>query len=436
MEEEITLSKRQQECLVVLIEAINGNITNEEASRRLGLSVRQIQRKKKAYRGEGARSLAHKNKGKPPINVYSEQLKKYIVELYRSEYSGWNFCHFNDQLADEHDIIVSYSFLRRILIENGIKSPRRNKHKRKAHPPRERKENAGELIQVDASKHRWLYNTEEYQYLHGAIDDATGTVTACIMMKEECSLGYQLLLRDTIVKYGMPCCLYTDYRTVFQVTKKLSVKDVEAGRKLTATRFAEMCGRNGIEIRSTIDPRAKGRIERLWNSFQDRLVKELARSKIDTIEEANKYINEVFLQKYNAKFASPIDYTSHNLFYTVGINFDCNYKLALRYPHKVLERCYVKMDNTYYVIQKDGKDYHLDTYESVDVYKLLDGTLCLQYKDDWYGLRRIEAKPKHVYVRKTKNDEELRIARSEAAKKGAANSPWRNNMSAFFRPKS
>lgn len=152
--------------------------------------------------------------------------------------------------------------------------------RRNTHPPRPRRENAGELIQVDASKHKWFYNDETYYYLHGGIDDATGIVTSCFLTTQETIYGYQMIMKDTILNYGIPECLYTDYRTVFKSGKKeLTLEEELSGKEIKNTRFANMLNYIGTDIISTIDPRSKGRIERLWRTFQDRLYKELKKEK-------------------------------------------------------------------------------------------------------------------------------------------------------------
>lgn len=171
---EITLSMKEQEKLAIIIQYADGKISCSDAAKQLGLSVRQVQRKKKAYLVEGMSSIIHKAKGKASGRGYSEAFKQHILTIYRQEYAGWNFCHFSDVLEDE------------------------------------------------------------YFYLHGAIDDATSIVVACILMEQETCLDYQLLMRDTIQHYGIPECLYTDYRTVFQsnqANKEMSLEDYVAGKK-------------------------------------------------------------------------------------------------------------------------------------------------------------------------------------------------------------
>ena len=429
---EITLSMKEQEKLAIIIRYCDGLITGSEAARQLGLSVRQIQRKKKAYQEEGMSSIIHKSKGRSTGRGFSDDLSNRILSLYKEEYNGWNFCHFGDALEDDYQIYVSDSYLYKLLTANGYKSPARKKRKPKSHPPRTRRENAGELVQVDASKHHWLYGRNEYFHLHGAIDDATGIVTACIMMKEETTLGYQLLMVDTIKRYGIPECLYTDYRTVFQSSKanqEMSLDDYVAGKKIKDTKFAAMWKKIGSDIISTTNPRAKGRIERLWRTFQDRLLKELRKHKISTIEEANLYINEVFLPRYNARFASTIN-CNKNCFVMVPEDFDYNRKLATWDERKILNGCYVSVGGKYYIVKRDGKAIYTTSQDKYPIYLYLDGTRHLYYDGRMCDLELVPqklAKPKVVRIPKPRIREE-----TNNNTKQKPNSPWRQFNPNYF----
>ena len=207
-DERITLTMKEQRINDILVKLISGEIKTIDAVRLTGLSERQIYRKKKAYKENGIASIPHQSKNKSNGKGYSNELKDMIVNLYLDEYSGWNFYHFNDTLEDYHHIKVSDTFIYNLLTSNGIHSPNEYKKRKSSHPPRERRENAGELIQVDASKHKWFYDDDRYYYLHGGIDDATGTVTSCFFAEQETIFGYQMIMKQTIMSYGIPECLY------------------------------------------------------------------------------------------------------------------------------------------------------------------------------------------------------------------------------------
>ena len=195
-DERITLTMKEQRINNIMVKLVSKEISMSDAIRLTGLSERQLYRKKKDYILNGIDSIPHKLRGKPNGKGYSEEFKNKIIKLYKDEYNGWNFYHFNDALEDYHKIKVSDSFIYNLLTSIGVESPHKYKTKnRTTHPPRERRENAGELIQVDASKHQWFYGDSSYYYLHGGIDDCTGKITSCFFQKEETTFGYQMILK-------------------------------------------------------------------------------------------------------------------------------------------------------------------------------------------------------------------------------------------------
>ena len=424
MKGSITLNPKEQKMNDIMVKLIAKEITISQVCKLTGLSERQIYRKKKNYLEKGIYSIPHQLKLHPSKKGYSKNLKNKIINLYKQEYFGWNFHNFNDELEDVYNIKVSDTFIYNLLTKNNIDSPYKLKKKNKAHPPRPRRENAGELIQVDASKHKWFFNDDNYYYLHGGIDDATETVTSCFFANQETIYGYQMVLKDTIMNYGIPECLYTDYRTIFKSNKKeLSLEEELNGKEIKNTKFANMLNHIGTDIISTTDPRSKGRIERLWRTFQDRLYKELKKNNINSIKKANQYIKDVFLPKYNARFASEIDYTK-NSFICVDDNFDYNKELAIWSEYHIYHNCYLKFNGTYYLIIKNGEKTCINSKEFVKVYTFMDGSHHIYFNNDWYDLKpikQIDLEINKDHSKKLLSSEE----RYEIIKKVSKNSPWR-----------
>lgn len=389
MNEGITLTMKEQRINDIMVKLLAEDISIHDAMRLTGLSERQIYRKKKSYKQKGIKSIPHKNRGKSTGRGYPNDLKDKIINLYNQEYLGWNFYHFNDTLEDFHGIKVSDTFIYNLLTSNGIESPHKYKSRKKSYPPRERREYAGELIQVDASKHKWFYGDDNYYYLHGGIDDATGTVTSGYFDTQETIFGYQMIMKQTIQNYGIPECLYTDYRTVFKSSKQeLTLEEELDGKQIKNTRFANMLEHIGTDIISTTNPRAKGRIERLWRTFQDRLYNELKKKHITTIEEANQYLSNVFIPKYNARFALPID-NNKNKFICLENNFNFNQELAVWSEHKVYHNSYLKFDKSYHIIFKNNEKCFLPTSKNVRVYTFLDGSTHVLFNNEWYDLKTV-----------------------------------------------
>ena len=287
---------------------------------------------------------------------------------------------------------------------------------------------AGELLQIDASKHKWFYGDDNYYHLHGVIDDSTGIVTGCYLTKQETLFGYQMVLYQTIKDYGIPECLYSDYRTVFQSNKKeLSIEDELQGKEIENTRFTNMLKHNGIDIISTTNPMAKDRIERLWRTFQDRLYKELKKKNISSLKKANDFITNEFLPRYNNRFALPID-DNKNLFVCPIENFNYNVELAVYKEYSIHKHCYLRMNNKTFVILDNDINAFIDTKQKVKVYTFLDGSINVLFKDKFYQTKEVKIISKQEFVQKLSKASKSKTDWSALNKKNSKNFPWRNGL--------
>lgn len=419
---------KEQRINNIIVKLLAGEIKITDAVRLSGLSERQIYRKKKDYILNGISSIPHKSKNIPNGKGYSKEFKDKVLKLYQEEYPGWNFHHFNDTLEDYHDIKVSDSFIYNLLTSNDIDSPYKYKQRKESHPPRERKENAGELIQCDASQHPWFYLDGKYYYLHGGIDDATGIVTGAYFAEQESIYGYQMIMKQTISNYGLPLCLYTDFRTIFQSNKKfLTLEEEIAGKQINNTRFTNMLNHLGVDIKSTSEPRSKGRIERLWRTFQDRLYKELKKLNINSIEKANDYLINVFLPKYNVRFAFPID-NNRNVFISLDTTFDFNRELAVWKDYSIHHNCYLRFDNKYHVIlDSSGNNAYINTNEKVKVYTFLDGSTHVLFNNIFYDIKQVKILSKEEFVSKLSSPKK-QVDWSAQNKINSQKSHWRNGL--------
>lgn len=390
---------------------LSGEYTREMAALNLGVTERQITRIVQKYIDDGPESVIHGNTGKRATNKHPDEFRQMIISLYKNKYGKngvkLNFCHFKDKLEEEK-IHISYSSLRRILLEGGIKPPE-SRAAKIISPPRPRRVFAGELLQVDASIHNWLYKDFHLYALHGAIDDATGIITGLWLEKTENMYGYQMILYQTMKRYGKPRCLYTDKRNVFEGAKKKNAKS-----KINSPRFKAMLTRLGISVISTSNPRAKGRIERVWRTLQSRLLNELYLRKITTIEEANAFIEE-YIPVFNEAFASEID-SSRNSFREVPADYNYNQNLSLCKEMKLHGGCYLVLRNHYFVIKKHSSganDERLILPATVHLHQFLDGSLHVLSGGEWYDLEDIGPRSAH------------KVLVSEEKRKNSSNSPWR-----------
>ena len=422
MERTITLTMHELKTAQVLQQLIEHKITNREAARELDLTIRQVQRKKKRYLLEGETSVIHRSKGISSGRGLSKKLKQEIIRLYLEEYNGWNFIHFREHLEDDHNIFISQTSIYNILTGAGIKSSRKKKHLPKSHPPRPRRECPGELVQTDASNHCWIELAGVKHQAHGMIDDATGTVLSCVLDTQETIHGYQLAMKDMIKDYGLPECLYADNRNVFKSSQKLTVEEELAGKTVNTTRFGGTLKRLGIDLITTSVPQAKGRIERLWETFQDRLVKELWKEQITSLDEANCYIREVFLPRYNKRHASKIDYTKSK-FIPVPPDFNYDIELATTIYRRIYHHSYFHIEGKTFVIMDENKPLRLNCQTPIEIYQCLDGIYRIKYHENWCELKEVEYKPAKTAKPKRKRSQ-AKIDAAEA-RKPSPNHPWR-----------
>ena len=320
-----------------LIEAcIKGKCTVKQVADALGLSERRVKQIKKEVKENGVKSIQHGNRGRKPKNTISDETRKRILELRSSyEYEISNFKHFQELLKERENIDISYSALYNILRNAGIKSPKKH-HKTKLHHRRKRKECEGMMLQADGTPFDWFGSGEKYS-LHGFIDDATGKVTGLYMCKNECLLGYLEVLRQTLENYGIPISLYPDKYSVFFPPKKvndhITIEEQLNGREKGITQFGRIVEDLGITMFAASSPQAKGRIERLRETLQSRLVTEFRINKITSIEQANKFLI-TYIVKYNSQFAIKPQ-NKQNMFLKLPKRYNLDELLCVRFERRI-----------------------------------------------------------------------------------------------------
>ena len=228
-----------------------------------------------------------------------------LLALAKGEFRDFNDQHFTEILAEEHGIRLSRSSVRRIRRGPGLASPRKRRVARH-HQRRERYPQAGMLLQLDGSKHDWLEGRGPQLVLVAAIDDATSQITYASFREQEDAAGYFLMLREICRAKGLPMALYADRHTIFQSPKEPSLAEQLAG-DLPRSQFGRLVDELGIRLIPAYSPQAKGRVERLFGTLQDRLVKALRRANARTLAEANQVL-ETFLPTFNARFGQPAAY--------------------------------------------------------------------------------------------------------------------------------
>jgi len=297
----LVLNKKDEQRIGVLVRIEAGVLGVGEGSVLLGLSERQVRRLLARYRSEGPRGAVHGNRGRKPAHVVSGQVRDRVRALAAGSYAGVNHSHLCELLVEREGIDLPRSTLSDILREAGIRSPRPQKRRNRHRSRRERYPQEGLLLQVDASLHDWLQGRGPRLTLLGAIDDATSKIVALRFEATEDARGYLLLLRQVCTRIGVPQALYSDRHSIFWPTNGETLQEQLAGRR-SPTQFGRAMAELDIQLIAAHSPQAKGRIERLWGTLQDRLVSELRLAGVTDAEEANAYLTG-FVARFNRTFA-------------------------------------------------------------------------------------------------------------------------------------
>jgi transposase len=302
MDRQVTLTVREQARLKVITEMDAGRVKAKEGAAVMRVSVRHAKRLLAGYREQGAAALAHGNRGRPSPRRIPEEVSERIIELARTTYADYNDTHFTEKLAEKHDIRVCRSTVRRLRRSIGQGSPR----KRRAPRHRSRRDpypQPGMLLQIDGSPHDWLEGRGPYLTLITAIDDATNELPCALFRDQEDAAGYFLLMRAITQSHGIPQAVYTDRHTIFRSPKKLSIQQQLAGEQ-PRSQFGRLMDELGIEPIPSYSPQARGRVERLFGTLQDRLVKELREANASTVEDANRVLTS-YIPQHNTRFSRP-----------------------------------------------------------------------------------------------------------------------------------
>ena len=304
METTITMTVQEQRRAWVLTKVLKGELSMAEGAARLELSERQLWRLRVAYERRGPAGLVHGNRGRPSPRRLAETDRRRIVELRRTTYADVNDSHFTELLAAREGIATSRETVRAVLRAEGIGSPRRRRPARhRSRRPRLPAE--GLLLQLDGSPHDWLEGRGPELSLLGAIDDATGQVPAALFREHEDAAGYLELLRQVVTAKGIPDAVYRDRHSAFEPTRRARRgDDDDPGAPSALSQVGRALAELGIASIAAHSPQAKGRVERLWGTFQDRLRVEMRLASVTDIGAANAFL-PAFLVRHNARFGVP-----------------------------------------------------------------------------------------------------------------------------------
>lgn len=412
------MSRKEIGRLEVLQRIADGLISQRRAAEVLGLSDRQVRRLQRGYEAEGAQTLVSKKRGRPSNRRIDGTVRNAIVTELRTRYQG-----FGPTLAAEYlgldGYCVSKETLRTWMAEAGLWQVARGR-RQTLHPPRLRRPRMGELIQIDGSPHDWFEGRGLRCTLIAFIDDATSRVMAAGFVPVESTQAYLDALHAYVGAYGCPAALYSDRHGIFR--KHDPEDDIP-------TQFQRALRALGIEGIQAMTPQAKGRVERVFQTLQDRLVKAMRLSGIHDMGGANAFLSD-YLPKHNQRFAvSPADEQSAHKAYQ-GSAIELSRVCALHHTRKLSKDLILSFNKQRYVLQTNGAPRYALRGKAVTVVSYADGRIEILHNDELLPFKVFDT-PKPAFPpvdEKTINarvDDILKTRWSEKSRP-APTHPWRN----------
>jgi len=383
-----TLTMQEVKKLSIIQKGLDKVISVSDSAKLLGLSERQVYRLRDAVRRKGALGVVHGNRGREPVNKTPDAVKDTVLRLFVDKYYDFNVNHFTEKLNEDEGLRISRETVRLILFFKkeeltrlGIvfKTKKKPYHKSR----RERMPQKGIMIQMDGSYHDWFNNQQKCTLL-GLIDDATGEVDG-LFVKKETTLGYMHIMKRFFKEKGLPLAFYVDKHSSFKTTRHGGIHVYQNDEH--DTQIQRALNELGVNLILAGSPEAKGRIERLFGTFQDRLISELRLAGIKTITDGNRFLKNKFIPHYNKKFSVKPG-NNKSAFRPLPQNIDLDRILSIKQQRTV------KADNT---ISIKGKIYQIlpDEYRisytkaRVEVCEFTDQTIHVYYKDQELKIQKI-----------------------------------------------
>jgi len=392
------MSKRELGRVGVLARVKSRDLRVVDAAALMRLGYRQAKRLWKRYQEEGAAGLKHRSAGRRSNRAYAESFRRKVLGLVGEKYGGAVGERFGPTLAVEHlaaedKLKLDDETLRRWMLAEGLwsRERRRRRHRRR----RERKEHLGEMVQMDGSFHRWLEERGPEGCLMDLVDDATNQ-TLARLGEQETIWAAADALRAWVERYGVPLELYVDWKNLY---KRCATARERLRGEEPITQFGRMCAKLGIEVIAASSPQAKGRVERIHGTHQDRLVKKLRRKKIDSHEQANAYLEAEYLVEHNRRFARaaarPEDYHRRA---PRAAELDRIFRLESE--RTISDDWVVRYDNRYFQLQPQSRHY-APAKGQVVVCEGREGTIAIEYRGHAMLWEEIQPPAKPVGDRRT-----------------------------------
>jgi transposase len=371
MTEGVYMTAKEFNRVDVFLKIKSKQLTQIQAAKELNLSIRHIQRLYHQYKKDGAKALTSKKRGRVSNHQLKPFIKCRVSELITCEiYTGFGPLFMCQTLKKRHEIKISKETTRQLMIANGVWKTK-NKKSPAIHQQRQRRERFGELLQIDGSPHYWFEGRGDPCTLIVFIDDATGRIHAKFV-KTESTHAYMRTAWEYFIKYGKPLAFYSDKHGIFRVNIP------NCNQKEQFTQFGRAAKELDIKLICASSPQAKGRVERVNQTLQDRLVKELRINNISTIEEANQFLEKTYLEEFNNQF-TVLPLSTKNAHRKIGKEVDLSEILCEKHNRVVSKNLEFHFENIIYQIKLPKPPIGL-IKGRVIVIRKLDGSILVKYK--------------------------------------------------------
>ncbi len=414
----LAMSKKELSRVEIMERIKSKKMTQKKGAAALGISVRQIRRLRKRYEEKGAAGLINKSRGRPSNNRLPTERRQRAIDLLHSLYADFGPTLAHEKLVEKHGLELSSGSVRQLMIRENLWTPRKAK-KIIAHQMRERRACVGELVQIDGSPHHWFEDRAPACTLLVFIDDATGKLGELRFVKSESFFSYAEASRAYIERHGKPVAFYSDKHGIFRVNQpSVGIGDglTQFGRAMQELEIAIICANT---------PQAKGRVERVNLTLQDRLVKEMRLLGISSMEEGNVYLPE-FMEDFNRRF-SVTPRSNNDAHRLLLLKDHLAQTLTWQETRIISKNLSIQFKNVVYQIQTDRPTYALRKAK-VTVCLMADGKVTILYKGKElaYTIFKKQAKQSEILSSK---DLDRKVDKVRKHYKPAADHPWRTGFS-------
>ena len=406
---QVILSMKETERIAIMDNLIARLIKQKHAAKQLGISIRQVQRMVKRYKREGIKGLTHQSRGRVGNKAMPIEKKDKIILLIKEKYPDFGPTLAAENLFERDSIRVSEEKVRLLMIAEGLWKA---KHHKQAviHTYRERRSCVGELVQLDGSPHRWFEERADPCTLIAYIDDATSRIMDGEFADYEGTFTLYSATEHYLKTYGRPLSLYVDKHSTFNINRQATIEEGLKDQK-PLTQFGRAMEDLRIELILANSPQAKGRVERLFETLQDRLVKDMRLEGISTKKEGTRYFREVYIPRHNAKFAvPPKDPTNaHNVLLPT---FDLARIFTVQTKRIVSKVLVVQYKNIRYQLDTKGAYNYLLQKQNILVEENRQGVIVFRHKDKaipYKIIGQIIKQPKVMQVASSKSFQERQV---------------------------